>query len=99
MRILEELKLVFVSLPTSWHSASRYALQVLLLLLCENLKIFFPYNFQLICDFGLLLLVYKFAERNHLQLLITKLNCTLLGTELCTFEGVAEKGQQKLIIQ
>ncbi len=97
---MEELKLVFVSLPTSWHSASRYPLQVLLLLLCENLKIIFPYNFQLVCDFGLLLLVYKFAERNHLQtLLITKLNCTLLGTEVCTFEGVAEKGQQTLIIQ
>jgi hypothetical protein len=30
---------------------------------------------------------------------MNKLNCPVLGTEVCTFEGVAEKGQQKLIIQ
>jgi len=30
---------------------------------------------------------------------MTKLNCTVSDTEVCTFEGVAEKAQQKLIIQ
>ncbi len=30
---------------------------------------------------------------------MTKLNFTVLGTEVCTLEGVTEKGQQKLIIQ
>jgi hypothetical protein len=30
---------------------------------------------------------------------MTKLNCIVSDTEVCTFEGVAEKAQQKLIIQ
>jgi hypothetical protein len=30
------------------------------------------------------------------NLLMTKLNCKVLGINVCTFEGVAEKGQQKL---
>jgi hypothetical protein len=39
------------------------------------------------------------TEEPLTDLLMTKLNCTVLGTEVCTFEGVAEKEQQKLIIQ